>query len=165
MQALTATHTRPSDPLAGRMLAYACALGLLFLSFAAALIAAGYGVDSPWAVAVLAGAAAVAERGRVRLERESATESSISNLPVLFTAVVLGPLPAAIVGAASMLGAVRRPYMKVATYTLSRGIAGALTGLVAIRAEGLVANDVGAVAVAIALGGLTLEIVDLGFVC
>src|SRR6476620_4246978 len=147
------------------MIVYACALGALILGLAGFLVHAGYGVASPWAVAVLAGAAAIAERGRVRLERGSASESSISNLPVLFTAVALGPLPAAIVGAGSMLGAVRRPYMKLTTFTLTRAIAGALTGVVAMRAHDLVASDVGAVAVAIALGGLTLEIVDLGFVC
>ena len=165
MQILTATRKQVTDPLARRMVVYACALGALILGLTGFLIHAGYGVASPWAVAVLAAAAAVAERGRVRLERGSASESSISNLPVLFTAVVLGPLPAAIVGAGSMLGAVRRPYMKLTTYTLTRAIAGALTGVVAMRAHDLVASDVGAVAVAIALGGLTLEIVDLGFVC
>jgi putative nucleotidyltransferase with HDIG domain len=147
------------------MFLYACVLGVVIVGLAGFLVGAGYGVGSPWAVAVLAAAAAVAERGRVRLERGSATESSISNLPVLFTAVVLGPLPAAIVGAGSMLGAVRRPYMKLTTYTLTRAIAGALTGVVAIHAQDLVTNDVGAVAVAIAFGGLTLEVVDLGFVC
>jgi len=147
------------------MFLYACVLGVVIVGLAGFLVGAGYGVGSPWAVAVLAAAAAVAERGRVRLERGSATESSISNLPVLFTAVVLGPLPAAIVGAGSMLGAVRRPYMKLTTYTLTRAIAGALTGVVAIRAQDLVTSDVGGVAVAIAFGGLTLEVVDLGFVC
>src|SRR6476659_5759627 len=143
------------------MIVYACALGALILGLAGFLVHAGYGVASPWAVAVLACAAAVAERGRVRLERGSATESSISNLPVLFTAVVFGPLPAALVGAGSMLGAARRPYMKLVTYTLTRAIAGALTGVVVVHAHDLVVNDFGAVAVAIALGGLTLEVVDL----
>ena len=163
MQALAAI--RVTDPLAGRMAVYACTLGALVLGLAAFLVLAGYGAGSPWAIAVLAGAAAVAERGRVRLERGNATESSISNLPVLFTAVVFGPLPAAMVGAGSMLGAVRRPYMKLTTYTLTRAIAGALTGVVVVHARDLVVNEVGAVAVAIALGGLTLEVVDLGFVC
>jgi putative nucleotidyltransferase with HDIG domain len=165
MQAHFTKRSHLSDPLAGRMFLYACVLGVVIVGLAGFLVGAGYGVGSPWAVAVLAAAAAVAERGRVRLERGSATESSISNLPVLFTAVVLGPLPAAIVGAGSMLGAVRRPYMKLTTYTLTRAIAGALTGVVAIHAQDLVTNDVGAVAVAIAFGGLTLEVVDLGFVC
>ena len=110
-----------TDPLAGRMAVYACTLGALVLGLAAFLVLAGYGAGSPWAIAVLAGAAAVAERGRVRLERGNATESSISNLPVLFTAVVFGPLPAAMVGAGSMLGAVRRPYMKLHDIHIDQG--------------------------------------------
>ena len=165
MQTATTSEERFVDPLAGRMLVYAGVLGLVLIGLVALLIELGYRVESPWAVIVLALAAAVAERGRVRLERGNATESSISNLPVLFTAVVLGPLPAALAGAGSMLGALRRPYMKVTTYTLTRATAGALTGLVAVHAKELVANDVGAIAVAIAVGGLTLECVDLGFVC
>jgi putative nucleotidyltransferase with HDIG domain len=164
MQVLAATR-RDIDPLARRMVAYIAGLGLLLVGVVAYLIHAGHAVRSPWAVAVLAGAAAVAERGRVQLERGNQTESSISNLPVLFTAVVFGPLPAAIVGAGSMLGAVRRPYLKLTTYTLSRALSGAVTGLVALHAQDLVSSDVGSVAVAIGLAGLTLEIVDLGFVC
>src|SRR5262249_31523063 len=93
------------------------------------------------------------------------TESSISNLPILFTAVAFGPLAAAIVGAGSMLGAARRPYMKLATYTLTRALSGAVTGVVALNAQALVSSDVGSVAVAIGLAGLAVELVDLGFVC
>jgi putative nucleotidyltransferase with HDIG domain len=164
MQALAAT--RPDvDPLARRMVAYIIGLGLVLIGLVAYLVQQGYGVRSPWAVAVLAGAAAVAERGRVQLERGNQTESSISNLPVLFTAVAFGPLPAAIVGAGSMLGAVRRPYLKLTTYTLTRALGGAVTGVVALHAQDLVSSDVGSMAVAIGLGGLTLEIVDVGFVC
>ncbi len=81
------------------------------------LVHGGYGIDSPWAVGTLAGIAAVAERGRVRLN--STTELSISLLPMLFAAVAFGPLEAMIVGAASMLGGFRSPYMKGAVFTSS----------------------------------------------
>jgi putative nucleotidyltransferase with HDIG domain len=147
------------------MVAYVAGLGVVLTALVAYLIEKGYSVQSPWAVVVLTGAAAIAERGRVQLERGNQTESSISNLPVLFTAVAFGPLSAAIVGAGSMLGAVRRPYMKLTTYTLTRALGGAVTGVVAFHAQALVTSDVGSVAVAIGLGGLTLELVDLGFVC
>ncbi len=160
----TSLRTHP-DPLARRMLGYVFGLALLLGAVVAILVDSGYGVASPWAVAVLALAGALAERGQVQLERGDQTTSSISNLPVLFTALVFGPLPAMLVGAASMLGAVRRPYLKVVTYTLTRATNGVLTGLVAISAQTLVANDVGSVAVAIGLAGLTVEVVDLGFVC
>src|SRR5438105_15943252 len=115
MQTLATSAKGQIDPLAGRMFAYAAALGVFLVGLIAVLLQRGYGVGSPWAAVALAGAAAVAERGRVQLERGNQTESSISNLPVLFTAVVFGPLPAALVGAGSMLGAVRRPYMKLLT--------------------------------------------------
>jgi putative nucleotidyltransferase with HDIG domain len=146
------------------MFAYVGALGAVLVTLVASLIHIGYGVGSPWAVAVLAGAAVAAERGRVQLERGDQT-SSISNLPVLFTAVVFGPLAAALVGATSMLGAVHRPYMKLVTYTLTRAASGVFTGLVAFHAAGMVTNEVGSAGVAIASGGLTLEVVDLAFVC
>jgi putative nucleotidyltransferase with HDIG domain len=165
MQALAPSTSPEVDPLAGRMLAYVSGLALLLVGLIGCLVHFGYGVGSPWAVAVLGTAAAVAERGRVRLERGNQTESSISNLPVLFTAVVFGPLQAAVVGAASMLGAVQRPYMKLTTYTLTRATGGSLTGVVAFQAHALVNNDVGSVAVAIGVGGLALEVIDLGFVC
>src|SRR5262249_12373041 len=95
----------------------------------------------------------------------SQSTSSISNLPVLFAAVVFGPLAAMIVGACSMVGDVRRPYMKVAWYTFARATIGAATGVVAVVAQGLTTSDVGSVAVAIGLAGLTVEILDLAFVC
>jgi putative nucleotidyltransferase with HDIG domain len=165
LQMQVLAETRPDiDPLARRMVAYIVGLGLLLVGVIAYLIQQGHGINSPWAVAVLAGAAAVAEHGRVQLERGNQTESSISNLPVLFTAVAFGPLPAAIVGAGSMLGAFRRPYLKLMTYTLTRALSGAVTGVVALHAQDLVSSDVGSVAVAIGLGGLTLEVLDVGFV-
>jgi putative nucleotidyltransferase with HDIG domain len=166
MQALETASTQiEADPLARRMGLYVGFLALAASGLAVALTQAGYRVTALWAVLVLTGAAAVAERGRVQLERGNQTESSISNLPVLFTAVVFGPLPAMVVGAGSMLGAIHRPYMKLATYTLTRSLSGAVTGLVAVQASHVTTNDVGSVAVAIGLGGLALELVDLAFVC
>ena len=87
------------------MLGYASVLIAVTLALAAGLLWAGEGFGSVWAVGVLAATAAIAERGRVQLERGVQMETSISNLPVLFAAVVLGPIPAMVVGAASILGA------------------------------------------------------------
>jgi putative nucleotidyltransferase with HDIG domain len=166
MQVLETAPTRTeTDPLGRRMTVYVGALALALFGLVGLLTLSGYQVRSIWALIVLAAAAAVAERGRVQLERGNKAESSISNLPVLFTAVVFGPMPAMLVGAGSMLGAVDRPYMKLTTYTLTRSLSGALTGLVAVHAARITTNDVGSVAVAIGVGGLTLELVDLGFVC
>jgi putative nucleotidyltransferase with HDIG domain len=129
------------------------------------LATSGYGLGSWWTVGVLAAAAAIAERGSMQLERGVPMQSSISNLPVLFAAVVCGPLAAMVVGAASVLGALGWPRMRLATYTLTRAFGGAFTGLVAAWAAGISRSDVGSVAVAVALGGIAVEFADLAFVC
>ena len=76
---------------------------------AAALIASGYTLEAPVTVLALAAAAAVAERISVRFAVAQSgltrtEEQSLSLLPTLFAAVLFGPLAAAAVGAASMLG-------------------------------------------------------------
>jgi putative nucleotidyltransferase with HDIG domain len=152
-----------ADPLSRRMLVYlgllaGCVAGLVLV-----LVATGWGFSPLWAIAALAVAAVAAERGRVQLERGVQVESSISNLMILFAAVVFGPLPALVCGAASMLGAVRPPYAKLATFTLTRAISGGLTGLAAAWSAGLTSNDVGSVAISVGVAGLTIELVDFAF--
>ena len=92
-----------------RTLAYVATLILAALVTAGALLAAGYSLESPVTVAELAVAAAVAERISVRFAvakrgLTSTEEQSLHLLPTLFAAVLFGPLAAAVVGAASMLG-------------------------------------------------------------
>jgi putative nucleotidyltransferase with HDIG domain len=154
-----------ADPLFGRMVAYDSVLAIGTATTISALVYTGHGINSPWPLAALAVTAAVAERGRIQLERGVQMETSVSNLPVLFAAVVLGPLAAAVVGAASLIGAVRWPLMKLTTYAFIRAINGALTGVVAAWSSGFTSNHVGSVALAVGLGGLTVELSDLGFVC
>src|SRR5687767_6917198 len=59
-----------------------------------ALLAAGYRVEAPLTFLALAGAAAIAERSSVRLTRY--TELSMAVLPMLFAAVIFGPLESAL---------------------------------------------------------------------
>jgi putative nucleotidyltransferase with HDIG domain len=168
MQVLRTLLNRDSvrtDPLSRRMLIYVGVLAGGAAGLVAALVAAGYPFQPLWAIAALAIAAAIAERGRVQLERGVQMESSISNLPVLFAAVVFGPLPALVCGAASMLGAVRPPYTKVATFTLTRALSGGLTGLVAASSAGLTSSHVGSVAISVGAAGLSIELVDFAFLC
>lgn len=165
VQEMRTPAPRSSDPLLRRMVVYISALAGAVAGLAMALSVTGYGFGPLWVVAALAIAAAIAERGRVQLVRGDPAESSVSNLPLLFAAVVFGPLPAMVVGAASMLGAVRRPYMRVSTFTLTRAASGAVTGLVATSAAGLAGNDVGSIAVSVGLAGLALELMDFGFLC
>src|SRR5918996_2723942 len=128
-----------------RTLVYVAALVAAAVVTASALLIAGYGIESPATVLALAVAAAVAERISVRfaVSRRGLTsteEQSLHLLPTLFAAVLFGPLAAAAVGAASMLGDPelvarrdpdRAPRLKWATYTSTRLMSGAAIGLVA----------------------------------
>jgi putative nucleotidyltransferase with HDIG domain len=115
-----------------------------------------------WAIAVLALTAAIAERGRVNLT--STTEESISILPTLFAAVLFGAPAGMIVGAASLIGEFGQPpYLKWVTYTSSRAIGGAITGLAAAQLMGLAANDIAGIAIATTGGAIVAEAMDVGF--
>src|SRR3989442_7881567 len=124
-----------------RVTAYVGTLAVTASVTAVGLVATGYGIGNGWSVVALALVAAVAERGSVRLT--STTEESISLLPTLFAAVLFGPLAAMIVGASSMLGDLSSPpYMRWATYTCSRSILGAATGLTATAFEAVTSSPV-----------------------
>jgi putative nucleotidyltransferase with HDIG domain len=125
----------------------------------------GYSLVNPWVVLGLAAVAALAERGRVRLTRY--LEESISLLPTLFAAVVFGPLAAMIVAGASMIGAFERagdaPYLKWATYTATRSLTGAGTGLAASWAAGLSNTHIASIVMATTAGALTSQVADASF--
>ena len=133
----------------------------------ALIVAAGYRVSDVWTTLALCAVAALAERGTVRLGKT--TEQSISLLPTMFAAVMFGPLPAAMVGAASMLGdpelrhrdPARRPYLKLATYSSSRCVAGGVAGLVAVAARHYVDTGFGGVALASVLSAVVAESLDV----
>ena len=140
---------------------WACSLGLLASGVAVGLIIDGRSLGSPWIVFGLAAVAAIAERGRVRLTRY--LEESISLLPILFAAVVFGPLAAMVVAAASMLGAFGSPYLKWATYTSARSLTGAATGFAAIWAAGLSNTHIASVVIATTIGALVSQVSDASF--
>ena len=153
-----------------RTLAYVLSLISAAIATAAALILAGYTLEAPVAVLALAAAAAVAERSSVRLTRN--TEQSISVLPTLFAAVLFGPLAAATVGAGSMLGdpelmsrgnADRAPRLKWATYTSTRFIGGAVTGLAAQATLALVPSEFGGLIAATLVGAVISELLEVAF--
>src|SRR5436305_10363311 len=114
-----------------------------------------------WAVIALMGVAALSERGRVQLS--GTTESSIALLPVIFAAVVLGPLAALLVGAGSLLGDVRPPYMKLTVYTCTRAITGALAGFVAIGTAAIFESSLGKIAGATVAAALVAEVAATEF--
>ena len=133
-------------------------LALIATGAAVALVTTGqsseaHGLFLDWQLV-----AAVAERGRVRLTQY--LEESISLLPILFAAVVFGPLAAMVVAAASMLGAFGSPYLKWATYTAARSLTGAATGLAATWATGFSSTHIASVAVATTVGALVSQVLD-----
>ena len=140
------------------------------LAVAVSLVAAGYGLEAPIAVIALGLAAAIAERSSVYVTR--ATEQSISVLPTVFAAVVFGPLAAAVVGGASMLGdpelvsvgdRSRAPRLKWATYTSTRFIGGALMGLAAQGMLAIVPSTLGGLIAATLVGALLGELLEVAF--
>jgi putative nucleotidyltransferase with HDIG domain len=160
--------------LASRMRAYQ---GVL-LTLAAVLFVLAFrrGLGDAWAVAGLAVVAAIAERGRVRLARDA--EASISLLPTVFAAAVLGPLAGLLVAAASFVGdfpyllpASRRAdalvgggsYLKWGIYTCVRAIYGAVAGFAALAAPSLVANEIARLAVATLIAAVVAETLDIAF--
>ncbi len=113
------------------------------------------------AVIALIAVAALSERGRVQLS--GTMESSIALLPVIFAAVVLGPLAALLVGAGSLLGDFRPPYMKLAVYTCTRAITGALAGFAALGATEISAGKFGQIAAATGVAAVVAEVTDTAF--
>ena len=144
---------------------------------AAALLTAGYTLESPLTVLALCIAGAAAERIGLRFAvtqrgLTSTEEHSIGQLSTIFAAVLFGPLAAATVGAASMLGDPelvsrrnpnRAPRLKWATYTSTRFISGAIVGFVAQATLELVPSVFGALVAASLLSAITGEMLDVFF--
>lgn len=111
----------------------------------------------------LALAAAVAERSRVGLG--NGLDASIAMLPILFAAVLYGPLPAMIVGCVSYVSDLRRPFLKWGVFTCVRAVTGAASGFVALAAVGATSSNFGAIALGTGVAALTAELVDGVFAC
>ena len=152
-----------------RTIVYVVALVAAAIATAASLMMAGYLIEEPIAVLALAAVAAIAERSSVRLTRN--TELSISVVPTLLAAVLFGPLAAATVGGASMLGDPeltsrrrdRAPRLKWATYTSTRFISGAITGLAAQAVITIVPSTFGGFIAATLVGALVSEMLEVVF--
>ena len=92
-------------------------------------------------------------------------EESISLLPTLFAAVLLGPLAGLIVASASMLGDFRKPYLRSVVYTASRGLNGGITGLIALSVADVASSELGAIVMATLAGAVAAQLLDIGFAC
>jgi HD-GYP domain-containing protein (c-di-GMP phosphodiesterase class II) len=111
---------------------YACVLVLLSgLLVAGLLVTTGFPTKhSPWPLLAFALLAIMAERQSVRFTEN--IELSVAFLPLLFVAVVFGPLPAALIGAVTVLPDFGRPYTRWVIWTANRTIIGGMAGLAAL---------------------------------
>ncbi len=138
----------------------------LLAAIVAAVLAVHDGtVKKPVIVLVLAVLAAFAERNSVQLGRTSSI--STSQIPVLFAAVLFGPLAGGIVGASSMLGDPetfsrsdpdRAPRLKFFLYASTRFLAGAATAETALLAFHVVPSRIGQLAIGTLAGAIVGEV-------
>jgi putative nucleotidyltransferase with HDIG domain len=149
---------------------YVAALAALALVLAGVLIRLDVEVGSPWTLLALGFAAAIAERGTVRLSET--TELSISPVLTLFAAVLFGPLAGGLVGAASELGDAelfegstrgRSPYLKCVTYMSTRFMSGAAMGAVAQAIQHKISGDVAGIIVATLAASVIGEALEVAF--
>ena len=137
---------------------YGIALVAVAGGLLASLLVAGFRVDGPgWQLALLGAFALWAERHHVRIT--SNAEMTVSVLPVLFAAVVFGPIDAMVVGAVGLLGDFRSPYVRWVIWTSMRTIAAGLAGLVASFVLGQ-GEAFGVLVLAVALAALVEALCD-----
>ena len=147
------------------MLGYAALLCVAAAGLALGLALTTTPSGSTWVVLLLAVVAAIAERGGVQMSTTMDLEESISLLPTLFAAVLLGPLAGFIVAGASMLGDFRAPYLRSLIYTATRAIGGGLTGLLAVSVNDVATSHLGTIVVATLVGAVAAQVMDIGFAC
>jgi putative nucleotidyltransferase with HDIG domain len=140
---------------------YVIALWGLAIGVTALLMESGFTLGDPYVVALLALVAAIAERGRVELSSE--LSHSISLVPTLFAAVLCGPLAAVVVAVASFLVEFHSPYLRWASYTATRSLTAALTGLVAVTVHATISSRFGGVAVAALVAAVLSQSLDTAF--
>jgi putative nucleotidyltransferase with HDIG domain len=116
---------------------YAVCLVAANAALASALIGSGVDLGGPvWVVVALGLVALIAEKQSVHISAH--TQVSISALPILFAAVVQGPLASMVVGACALLGDLGRPYTRWVVWTASRSL---VAGLAGVAAFALVVDD------------------------
>jgi putative nucleotidyltransferase with HDIG domain len=148
----------PSDSRS--LLIFGITIAALALALVAGLLAAGLRLEGPlWQLAILAAVALVAERQPVRITPN--TEITVAVLPMLFAAVVYGPLDAMAVGTLGLLADFRSPHIRWLIWTAMRTIGGGLAGL-AVIALLPVDPTVGELIIAVVSAALIEALVDVG---
>jgi len=140
---------------------YVVSVALAASILAVALVLSGFGIGSWLGVLGLAGAAALAERGRIKLR--GTLDVSISLLPATFAAVLYGPLAAMFVFGASVVG-LSMPLAGRFTYLCSRALTGAAAaGAAGASAAVMHGAGTGEVFIASSAAALVAEVLDAFF--
>ena len=116
--------------------AYAAVLVAGAAGLVSAIVATqGFSAErAAWPLAGFALLAIMAERQSVRITEN--IQLSVSFLPLLFVAVVFGPLPAALIGAVMVVPDFGRPHTRWVIWTANRTIIGGVAGLAALIPNG-----------------------------
>jgi putative nucleotidyltransferase with HDIG domain len=115
------------DSGAGLIVIWGAALAIAAALAAIILPLTGFGLGALMPTLALAGMAMVAEKQSVRLS--PSVEISVSFLPFILAAALLGPLSAMAVGAASLLALFQEPYVRWVVWTGSRTLVCGASGL------------------------------------
>jgi putative nucleotidyltransferase with HDIG domain len=126
------------------LVAWVAIVGVAAFAMCVGLVAAGYEVEQPIAVAVLALLCLGAERQSIRLTPSA--EVSIASMVYVFAAVVLGPLSGIIVGTVGLLvdlprRDVAQPILRWITWTSIRIIAAGGAGVTAAAIAGATSSS------------------------
>ena len=110
--------------------AYAVVLVVAVVGLAGTLVYHSVGLRAPiWVLGALIAVALLAERQSVKISAN--TEMSISVFPILFGAVLYGPLDAMLIGAFALALECRRPFVRWVIWTFSRSLVAGIAGLAA----------------------------------
>ena len=112
-----------------RSAAWATVLVFASASVIVVLRSDGFRFPPLWAILILGGIAALADRNGVALTER--TTMSVSFIPIVFAAIVFGPLGGLTVGAMSNLWDFRDSRLKWVVYSLIRALTGAAAGVAA----------------------------------
>jgi putative nucleotidyltransferase with HDIG domain len=123
------------------------------------MVLADLHLGSPYAIAVLAVVALLAERQSIRLT--PSVEVSIASITFIFAAIAFGPLAAVVVGVAGMLAVLGRPLLRWALWTASRTVVAALVGLSAAAFGPDITSQVGLLVAAVSAAVLVEALADL----
>jgi putative nucleotidyltransferase with HDIG domain len=111
------------------MVLFTATLAVTASALAGALWVGGYPPGPFVPVLALGGLAFLGERRSIRIS--GGIELSVSFLPLVFAAVLFGPLAAMLVGSIGLLSQFGRPHVRWLVWTSSRALAGGAAGLAA----------------------------------